>query len=168
MKKSRLSLFPFVPCGIADVELRDWSAPGKEEGTVRGAATQGWEKEGDRARKGRKRNRDITFARYRLIGITRFSIVSESSLSCPIRSPPPFCNPPSLCRVAYPASWSEVQSAYDEGRRRQGSRGGRTQLPFLYNKLDLRSNCSSLLEAYSRIGAINSLLERPRVSQFSS
>lgn len=36
------------------------------------------EKEGDWDRRGRKkRNRDITFARYRLIGITRFSIVSE-------------------------------------------------------------------------------------------
>lgn len=35
-------------------------------------------KEGDRDRGRRKnRNRDITFARYRLIGITRFSIVSE-------------------------------------------------------------------------------------------
>lgn len=43
-------------------------------------AMQRWkgEKEADWDRGGwKKRNRDITFARYRLIGITRFSIVSE-------------------------------------------------------------------------------------------
>jgi len=41
--------------------------------------TMEWEKGGTGGRRERKkRNRDITFARYRLIGITRFSIVSEN------------------------------------------------------------------------------------------
>lgn len=81
MKKSDF----FYSRGVADGESRDRFAKGKNEGATRGREEKRRRLKNQRERK--KRNRDITFARYRLIGITRFSIVSESVATPP---PPPF------------------------------------------------------------------------------
>lgn len=75
----------------------------KEQNAMR---RRGGKNGGDWGRRGRKkRNRDITFARYRLIGITRFSIVSESVPPFYSIPSPPIRGPSSLCRFAYPATW---------------------------------------------------------------